>query len=124
MRLLILITLAALPLSAQIVVDDQFTVQPGAVEPIREYLETNFLEEADTDENGAISNAEAVAWFSSKRQETADTFSKNAIDEAVAAYRADQTLTTLDADSRSLLDALIAAEAAWQARYDALVSGP
>lgn len=121
-NLLLLFTLA-LPLSAQIVVDDQFTVQSGTVEAIRAYLATNHIIAADTNSNGTISNAEAIAWYSARRQETADTFTKYAIDQAVLAYRADQTLTTLPSDARTLLDNLIAAEAAWQAKYAELVSG-
>jgi len=121
-NLLLLFTLA-LPLSAQTVVNDQFTVQNGTVGAILAYLATNHIIVADTDENGAISNAEAIAWYSARRQETADTFTKYAIDQAVAAYRVNQTLTTLPADARTLLNNLIAAEAAWKAKYDQLVSG-
>ena len=123
MKNLLLLIVLALPLSAQTRVDDQFTIQNGTVGAIRAYLETNHIIVADTDENGAISNAEAIAWYSARRQETADTFTKYAIDQAVLAYRADQTLTALPADARTLLNNLLAAEAAWKAKYDQLVSG-
>lgn len=124
MKHLLALFIVALPLAAQTTVNDSFVIQADAIKAIKLGLEANYLEAADTNDDGAVSNAEAIAWYSARRQEVADTFQRRAIDVAVSAYRADQTLTTLPAGTRALLDALIEAEAAWQAEYDRLVNGP
>lgn len=126
MRPLLLLLAVIAPLSAQqeIAIPDSFRVQNGAVAAIRERIKTNHLSEADTNGDGEVSNDEAIAWNSAKRQETTNTLARRAIDAAEAAYRADQTLTTLPATYRAKLNTLFAAEAAVQAERDRLVSGP
>lgn len=123
MKHLLALFVLAWPLAAQTTVNDSFVVQTDAIQAIKRGLEANYLEAADTNDDGAVSNAEAIAWYSARRQEVTDTFQRRAIELAVSAYRGDQTLTTLPASTRAVLDALIAAEAAWQAEYDRLVGG-
>lgn len=120
MRLITLTFLSAMALSAQIVVPDSFTVQSAMVNPLRASSE---LAAADANQDGRISNDEATVYLSSRRQNVVDTLVQRAIDEAAAAYMADQTLTTLDATTRGILDAKIAADAAWEARRQFLIFG-
>lgn len=54
------------------------------IETVRWYLDKHFKVEVDTDENGTVSNAEAVAWFQDKFQETFDTFVNRGVQEAEA----------------------------------------
>lgn len=83
MRLLLTIILASLPLSAATVtktvnLNFESTYAPALIA----YLEANFLAEADTDLNGTVSQAEALAWFESKAQNVATTFVHRAVDWA------------------------------------------
>lgn len=114
MRILILI-LFALPAMAQTVIQDSFTVQSGAATPIIAWTQANFLSEADTDENGTVSTAEAIAWHSARRQQTFNAFVAKAI---LDAEQRDPTL--LPQAYRNALTALAQAQAALQAQRELL----
>lgn len=125
MKITLLLLLSLASLAAQTTsVPDAFDVETETIPTLKAHLQTSYLEEADTDANEVVSNAEAIAWFSGKRQMVVDVLQRKAIEAAVVAYRADQTLTTLPASTRAILDALIAAENAWAAEQDRLMSLP
>lgn len=116
-HLLLLIAIIA-PLSAQTVVPDSFTVQPGAPPSILALIEASYLSEADADGNNRISIPEALDWLTRRRQ---NVFNYFMVDGAVRAETSDRTL--LPQNYQDALEALDAAKAAVAAQRELICPG-
>jgi len=105
MRYFIVLFLFVSPVFAQTVSRQiTLTFQTSSIAPIKAFLAAKFMEETDTDEDGVVSDSEALTWFEMKAQEVVEVFKGRAIQEAALV---DATLLP-----QAYRDALIAKEAA------------
>lgn len=116
MRLLALFFFVAFPMIAQVPITTTATIQNNAVGPFRALILAQFPE-ADTNANGAISNAEALAWLSDVKIQR-DLVEFYVVAGVLRAETADRT--TLQQAHQNALTALDAAKAAVQEQRELL----
>lgn len=120
MRYLLALLIAALPLCAQVQITTNATIQPDTVEPFRALIESDYLEEADTNGNGLVTNSEGIAWLQNIKiqRDLVEHFARQAILRAEQVNRASLPQAFQDA-----LAAKDAAEADIQAQRELMCPG-
>lgn len=83
MTLIPLILLLSWPLRAQTTsVQITLTFQNETIPVLKWMIERNFMDAADTNEDGTLSDAEALAWFEDQAQDVVTSFQVRAVTEA------------------------------------------
>lgn len=120
MKHLLALFLLVMPLSAQVAITTNATIQSASVPVFRWLLEQQFLAAVDTDQNGTVTNAEGLAWLSGQKiqKDLVEKYVKDAILKAESKNRAILPQALQDA-----LAAKDAAEADIQAQRELLCPG-
>jgi hypothetical protein len=116
MKHLLTFLLFALPAFGQVQINTSATIQNAAVSPFRAFILAQFPA-ADTNADGAISNAEALAWLSNVKIQR-DLVEFYVVQAVLRAETEDPT--TLQQAHQDALTALAAAQANVQAQRELL----